>query len=93
MELAGPLLENAARYARLLVHVSGDRTRFCIEDDGPGLSDAEIAEALGHGKRLDEAEQGYGLGLSIARDVGELSGGVLTLDRSPLGGLRAQVRW
>lgn len=93
MELAGPLLENAARYARLLVHVSGDRTRFCIEDDGPGLSDAEIAEALGHGKRLDEAEQGYGLGLSIARDVGELSGGVLTLDRSPLGGLRAQVQW
>lgn len=93
LELAGPLLENAARYARLRVRVSGDRARLCIEDDGPGLSDAEIGEAFGHGKRLDEAAQGHGLGLAIARDVVELSGGVLTLDRSPLGGLRAQVRW
>jgi signal transduction histidine kinase len=93
MELAGPLLENAARYAHRLVRVSGDRTRFCVEEDGPGLSDAEIAEALGRGTRLDEAEQGYGLGLAIARDIAELSGGVLSLDRSPLGGLRAEVLW
>jgi len=93
LELAGPLLENAARYAGSLVRVSGDRTHLCVEDDGPGLSDGEIVEALGCGKRLDEAAQGQGLGLAIARDVAELSGGVLTLDRSPLGGLRAQVRW
>lgn len=93
LELSGPLLENAARYARMRVRVSGDRWRLCIEDDGPGLSDAEIGEVLGLGKRLDEAEQGYGLGLAIARDVAELSGGELALDRSALGGLRAQVRW
>ena len=93
LELAGPLLENAARYARLRVRVSGDRARLCIDDDGPGLSGAEIDEALGRGKRLDEAAQGHGLGLAIARDVAELSGGVLTLDRSPLGGLRSQVQW
>ena len=93
MELAGPLLENAARYARLLVRVSGDVACFCIEDDGPGLSDAEIGEALSRGKRLDETAQGYGLGLAIARDVAELSGGALSLDRSPLGGLRARVHW
>ena len=93
MELAGPLLENAARYARLLVRVSGDVACFCIEDDGPGLSDAEISETLSRGKRLDETAQGYGLGLAIARDVAELSGGALSLDRSPLGGLRARVHW
>ncbi|MBK8543222.1 MAG: HAMP domain-containing histidine kinase [Caulobacteraceae bacterium] len=93
MELAGPLLENATRYARLLVRVSGDVACFCIEDDGPGLSDAKIGEALSRGKRLDETAQGYGLGLAIARDVAELSGGALSLDRSPLGGLRARVHW
>lgn len=93
MELAGPLLENAARHARRLVRASGDRACFCVEDDGPGLTEAQIAEALSSGKRLDEAAQGHGLGLAIARDVAELSGGVLMLDRSPLGGLRAQVRW
>ncbi len=93
MELAGPLLENAARYARRVVRVSGDRACFCVEDDGPGLTEAEVDEALRRGKRLDETGHGYGLGLAIARDIADLSGGALTLDRSPLGGLRAQVCW
>lgn len=93
MELAGPLLENAARFARSRVLVSGASGLLCIEDDGPGLSEGQALEALGRGKRLDEAEPGHGLGLAIARDVAELSGGALRLDRSPMGGLRAQVRW
>jgi len=93
MELAGPLLENAARHARTLVRVSGDGACFCVEDDGPGLSDTGGVEALNRGKRLDEVAPGHGLGLAIARDVAELSGGQLALDHSPLGGLRAQVRW
>lgn len=93
MELAGPLLENAARHARSVVRVSGDRTGLCVEDDGPGLSDAQIVDVLGTGKRLDETEQGYGLGLSIARDIAELSGGALRLERSDLGGLCARVEW
>ncbi len=93
MELAGPLLENAARFARSTVRISGDRTQFCVDDDGPGLDESEAVEALGRGKRLDEAAPGHGLGLAIARDVAEMSGGALVLERSPLGGLRAQVRW
>ena len=93
MELAGPLLENAARFARTHVRISGAERHLCIEDDGPGLSEAQTADALERGRRLDETEVGHGLGLAIARDVAEMSGGALSLDRSPLGGLRAQVRW
>ncbi len=93
MELAGPLLENAARFARTCVHISGANHYLRIEDDGPGLDEKQAAEVTERGKRLDESSMGHGLGLAIARDIAEMSGGELTLDRSPLGGLRVEIRW
>jgi two-component system osmolarity sensor histidine kinase EnvZ len=46
--------------------------------------------------RLDEARNldasGTGLGLSIARDIARSHGGDITLDDSPMGGLRVIVR-
>lgn len=47
---------------------------------------------LERGVRLDEAAPGSGLGLAIVRDLVELYGGTVSLDTSPLGGLRATVR-
>ncbi|MCZ6886326.1 MAG: ATP-binding protein, partial [Alphaproteobacteria bacterium] len=35
---------------------------------------------------------GVGLGLTIARDIVHGHGGDITLDTSPMGGLRAQIR-
>lgn len=93
MEIAGPLLENAARFARARVRVSGSHNRLLIEDDGPGLTGHEMEHALERGRRLDEREHGDGLGLAIAKDAVELSGGALALDRSPLGGLRVDLSW
>lgn len=93
MELAGPLLENAARFARLHVRVGGDDSRLVVEDDGPGLDESEVLAVLERGKRLDEAGGGHGLGLAIVRELAELSGAALALGRSPLGGLRAELRW
>lgn len=93
MELAGPIVENAARFARTRVEISGAERCLRVDDDGPGLDDKQIADVLARGKRLDESAAGHGLGLAIAREIAELSGGELALDRSPLGGLRAEVRW
>jgi len=67
-----------------------------IDDNGPGISPDRYEEAFRPFSRLDEArnqnEKGVGLGLSIARDAARALGGDVTLDKSPLGGLRAVVR-
>ncbi|GAM98284.1 sensor histidine kinase [alpha proteobacterium U9-1i] len=93
MEIAGPLLENAARFARTRVRIGGDASTLTIEDDGEGLDEAAAKAALVRGRRLDEGGPGDGLGLAIANDLVTTSGGTLALGRSDLGGLRVEARW
>ncbi|WP_163576264.1 sensor histidine kinase [Halomonas faecis] len=94
-ELAGNLLENALRWARRRVSLSGgsdaDGVWLMIEDDGPGMSASERQQALARGARLDERHPGSGLGLAIVNELANLYGGRLRLDVSPLGGLAAHV--
>jgi two-component system osmolarity sensor histidine kinase EnvZ len=67
-----------------------------VDDDGPGIAPDRYEEAFRPFSRLDEArnqnEKGVGLGLALARDMARGHGGDVTLERSPLGGLRAVVR-
>ena len=95
-EMLGNVLENAFFWCRGKVTVSTaleSRTVAIItEDDGPGLSPEQMEKALQAGKRLDENAAGFGFGLSITRELAELYAGSLTLDRSPMGGLRVTIR-
>lgn len=99
-EMAGNLMDNASKWAKGQVVITaaienasgGPVLSLVIEDDGPGLTPSQI-QVLRRGTRLDESVPGSGLGLSIVREISELYGGTLVLDRSQrLGGLRAELR-
>ena len=102
-EMAGNLLDNAGKWAKSTITLSvaashevntSGRHYFTIliEDDGIGLSEADVLEAVKRGKRLDETVPGSGLGLSIVSDLASAYGGTLILKRSEAGGLSAQLR-
>lgn len=97
IEMLGPLLDNAVRFCRRRVTIAAHRTEagleLSIDDDGPGIAPDRIPAAILRGVRLDEQGLGQGLGLSIAKAIAEASGGELILRPSPLGGLRAVIRW
>ena len=93
MEMAGPLMENAARYAAGKVRVTARPGELIVEDDGPGLGSADRAQLVLRGQRADERPGGHGLGLAIAHDLAEATGGQLELDTSTLGGLKARLVW
>jgi two-component system osmolarity sensor histidine kinase EnvZ len=95
----GNLVSNAARFAKTIDIVGHRDHRYLtvtIDDDGPGIPVAMREEVFKPFLRLDDArnqdEGGTGLGLAIARDIARSHGGDITLDSSPLGGLRARVR-
>jgi len=96
-EILGPLLENAVKFARREVRVGSQvkdgKTFLWVEDDGPGIKMSEMADLMVRGGRLDQAGGGHGLGLAIARELVEATGGTITLGASSLGGLRVEVSW
>jgi signal transduction histidine kinase len=96
-EMVGNLLDNACKWARSQVSVDAQRkegaARFIVvvDDDGPGLTEAQRAKAVKRGQRLDETKPGSGLGLSIVADLAHLYKGRFELEPSPEGGLRARL--
>ena len=94
-ELAGNLIDNAARHAPSRVSVAattdGRTIMLSVADDGAGIPAADRLRATQAGVRLDERGDGHGFGLSIVRELAELHGGALALEESPGGGLLARV--
>lgn len=95
------LLDNAARHARSTVAVSlqasDGRVELVVDDDGPGVPDADRERIFERFTRLEEARTrdagGVGLGLPLARAIVERHGGTITVATSEqLGGARFVVR-
>ncbi|MBS7846122.1 sensor histidine kinase [Pseudomonas fluorescens] len=95
LELLGNLLDNACKWADAEVRLSISETPqgylLAVEDDGPGIPETQRDQVFSRGARLDEQIDGHGLGLGIVRDIVEVWGGVLQLQESELGGLKALI--
>lgn len=94
------LVMNAARYAkgRIAVTVTtGERVMVSVEDDGPGVPEAERERIFAPFSVLEASRArgggGVGLGLAIVRRVAEMHGGRAWCEASPLGGARFVTTW
>ena len=66
-----------------------------IDDNGPGIPKKEYQNVMKPFYRIDKSrsqnKSGVGLGLSIANDIIRSHGGNISLDKSPLNGLRVKI--
>jgi len=94
------LADNAARHARatvgfVLCEQSSGKTQLCVDDDGPGIAEADRQRIFERFVRLDGARArdagGSGLGLAIVAEIVAGHGGTITVGTSPLGGARFEV--
>ena len=94
------LVENAVRYGDEVVvsltELPGRKLAITVADNGPGIAAAEREHLLEPFVRGDSARgtlpnSGFGLGLTIARDVAEAHGGRIALADNVPHGLKATL--
>ena len=81
---------------RVSLRRDGGAAEITVDDDGPGIPEDRITDALQPFVRLDSSRArdtaGMGLGLPIVRKAVRLEGGTLDLRNRAEGGLRATIR-
>lgn len=94
----GNLISNATAYggtARVQLQADAAGVVVTVDDDGPGVPDADLGRVFEPFVRLEASRNrgtgGVGLGLTIARQTIAAEGGSLVLANRSAGGLRAQV--
>jgi two-component system OmpR family sensor kinase len=93
------LLVNAVKYgkrARVRVYAEPDAAIIEVDDDGPGVPNAEMERVFEPFYRREPSRNrdtgGIGLGLAVVRSISRAHGGDTELDNRPGGGLTARVR-
>ena len=93
------VIDNAVKYggnARVKVSSHPSFVEIVVDDDGPGIPEAELKEVFAPFYRLERSRSretgGAGLGLSLARTAAHAHGGEITLANRLEGGLRAIIQ-
>lgn len=92
------LIDNGLSYGKK-VAISSNKTKndlsIIVDDDGPGIKENEYQNVMKPFYRIDKSrgqnKSSVGLGLSIANDIIRSHGGNISLDKSPLSGLRVKI--
>ena len=95
------LLTNARRYSKSKIEIHVDKNQdgvsIHVDDDGPGVPEAERTNILKPFVRLDESRSaktgGYGMGLAIVQKILHFHNGEVLVAQSALGGARVTLRW
>lgn len=92
------LVANARRHARTIVRIgvlpAGRWVRLVVEDDGPGIPEADRRRVFDRFVRLaPEAGGGAGLGLALVAALVQGRGGHVVAGSSADGGARLEARW
>ncbi|MFQ0814010.1 osmolarity sensor protein EnvZ [Brucella anthropi] len=92
------LIDNAIAYggkAELSLRHENDELVLRVKDDGPGIPENQIEEMFQPFNRADKSRNresgGFGLGLTIARNVARANAGDIRLMNDPSGGLVAEL--
>ena len=92
------LIDNGLAYGKkvdILTKKTMQSIIIIIDDDGPGIPENEHQNVMKPFYRIDKSrsqnKSGVGLGLSITNDIIRSHGGSISLEKSPLNGLRARV--
>jgi two-component system sensor histidine kinase PhoQ len=89
LEMFGNLLDNAFKYTRARVAVSGESgasMTLIVEDDGPGIDGELRHQVLNRGTRADEIQSGQGIGLAMVHELVSAYDGQLSIGESRWGG-------
>jgi len=92
------LIDNGLSYGKK-VKITTEKTNtdviIFVDDDGPGIPEKEYQNVMKPFYRIDESrgqnKSGVGLGLSIANDIIRSHGGSISLEKSPMEGLRVKI--
>ncbi|MEG0860744.1 MAG: ATP-binding protein [Pseudomonas sp.] len=90
----GNLIDNALKYGeRAHLRVLDSESGFVlqVDDEGPGVPEQRLEQVFEPHVRLAGQQQGYGLGLGIARNIAHSHGGEVSLRNLQDGGLRVTL--
>ena len=92
------LIDNGLSYGKkieIFAKKTVNNIVILIDDNGPGIPEKEYQNVMKPFYRIDKSrgqnKSGVGLGLSIANDIIRSHGGNISLDKSPLNGLRVKI--
>ena len=92
------LIDNSLKFGKNVTinqYVSKKKLTLLVEDDGPGMPEAEHDNVFKPFYKIDKSrnktKSSVGLGLSIASDIVRSHGGSIELDKSGMGGLRVKI--